>query len=326
MGFSPLNVYSQNESTVVTEMEKKLDFFVFQHMKKSGSMKKLQYKLLSESKNWVNLIVKTEKDADEVCRYSGVDYLLYGSVERGDYFYDVQLYIYSYQEKKTISTIYDRHNITDLLVMAEDLSVKVKREISDTILKITKDKGQVKFSLANHIGFHIATGYTLPISSWGELLYGVINGEFGIKIMRIKPFYHTDTTLIYLRPGFLFSYSFNLSRPGLVESYYHMFLFKIPIELCLTFYDEKIGIIIGSGVQVQFDFLYQKFKYKNDYYTQSVAASTFASLAFESFPGKSKVVGVGLNNLFDFTFYNNLYVDYKIQVYNIIRFKEKKVY
>jgi hypothetical protein len=322
---APFNVYAEGETVQITDMEKTSSNFVYQFLSKERYAKLIKFVDVSEKKDVPSFVVKTEKEADELCIYLGCDYLVFGYVKKTNLYYDVELRIYNFEKKEVVGIVYDRHETNDFLFMIKELSAKTSSKIME-ITKTQKEatKKQTKFYLSNYIGVYNAVGYWIPFPDWWTVETGIVSGETGIKVVRLPSLYTNKNLAINLRPGLVFSYSFGLNKTGFLETYYHQFLFKFPIDFNLMLFNEKIGVITGFGVQVQFDFMYQLSKYRDPLTNQSVAFSMFASTGFEYWIDKKNTVCIGLNNIFDFTFYKDFFSDYKIEIYNIVKIPEAK--
>ena len=298
--------------------------------------------------------IKNDYMAYEVCDILGIRYLIYGfiSAENNNMIADIRLF--SKVENKTILTInVEKKNETDLSRFIEEMILEVdnqinkdiklkdneivvqdikgdgKTEIDGTennkkkkvIILDTKEKDK-KIYVSNYIGIYNSVGYPFPIDNWWNILTGMINVETGVKIVRIKPFYDNKKVALYLKPALLFSYSLYVNKPKLSESLLNSFIFKAPLDFDVKLFN-RFEIFVGLGPQVQMDLFTQKYldKYTNYF---GVAFSLFASTGIEYFLDKRQLVSIGLNNNFDFTFYDRFFINYKLQFYTMVKFQEKK--
>jgi hypothetical protein len=323
---APFNVYTEGETTQLTDMEKASANFVYQYLGKERYAKQIKFVDVSGKKDVPAFIVKTENEADQLSIFLGCDYLIFGYVKKTNLYYDVELRIYSFEKKEVVGIVYDRHETNDFLFMIKELSSKTSSKIME-ITKTQKEetKKPEKFYLSNYIGIYNAVGYWIPFPEYWNAMTGIVSGETGIKVVRIPVLYSYKSLFqLTIRPGFTFSYAFAMNKPEIIEDYYHSFLFKFPVDLCFKFHDETIGAYIGTGAAVQFDFIYQKPPYKDVNVKTSVAFSIPVSTGVEFYPEKKKIVGIGLDNTFDFTFYKDFFIDYRVSFFTIVKFPEKK--
>ncbi len=169
------------------------------------------------------------------------------------------------------------------------------------------------------IGFFTSIGhYFILNSEWKESISSVTCLELGIKF----DFEVADNEKFdfLLRPGFLFDYSFafNKERDGQII-HYHSLTSRLLLEAAFEFSD-KFDFFIGSGIQYRFDIIdYQS--PTNSFVTDiPYALGTFASLGFDLLIGKRKNTYIGLTNILDFTFFNELDINLKVMVHLYFKF------
>ena len=198
---------------------------------------------------------------------------------------------------------------------AKDIEEEEKDEEEEIVIE-EDEKNEDKNSI---IGFFTSFGYYYVLNSeWKEFITSVTSMEFGIKF----DFEAADNERMdfHLRPGLHFNYSFafNKDRTGLVI-HYHSLLFRLLLEACFEFSD-KFDFFIGSGVQYRFDIIdYQG--PTNTFVTDiPYALGTFASLGFDFLIGKRKNTYIGVTNIFDFTFFNEIDVNTKFLLHFYFKF------
>jgi hypothetical protein len=320
---APFNVYGDGANVEVTDMEKSSSNFVRQFLAKERFEKDIRIIDVAENKDVPSFIVKTEREAEELCIYLGCDYLLFGYVKKTALYYDAELRIYGFEKKEVVGTVYDRHETNDFLFMMKEVSAKTANKIAE-VTNTQKEETVIprKFFLSNHLGIYNSLGYWIPVT-WWDALTGIVTVESGIKIVRIPPLYtYRNVVAVSVRPGFTISYALALNKPEMVENYFHSFLFEFPVDLCFGFFDETFLAYVGSGAGLQFDLIFQNPPYKDPKVGASIALSMPLSIGLELFPEKSKLITIGLDNTFDFTFYDRIFVDYRITFFLLLKFAE----
>ncbi|OHD17284.1 MAG: hypothetical protein A2Y34_16035 [Spirochaetes bacterium GWC1_27_15] len=293
--------------------------------------------------------IRNDNMAYEVCSILGIKYLIYGSIYIENDKMVAEIKLFSNSENKTILTInIEKKNETNLSRFVEEMILEVDNKInkdfkfsnteilvtlksddykpqvkekSNTISKDKKENNK-KIYPSNHIGIYTSLGYSIPVASWWDVLTGVINFDIGVKIVRIKPFYDNKKVSLNLRPGILFDYTLYLNKQSLAESYFNSFIFKAPLDFNVNLFN-RVEMFVGGGPLVQMDLFTQKY-FDNYINYFSVSFGLFTSIGVEYFLDKKQLVSIGLNNNFDFIFYDHFFINYKFQFYTMIKFKEKR--
>ncbi|MBN2442168.1 MAG: hypothetical protein JXJ04_12515 [Spirochaetales bacterium] len=177
--------------------------------------------------------------------------------------------------------------------------------------KITKEK---------IFGVWISLGYFIQIhGEWTGIVMPTATLEQGVNwsLRAIDG----KTFDFYIRPSLLFNYSFSVQNPyNTYHNYihYHSLTVKANVDFFFEFYD-FFGFFAGFGPHYKIDII--DFRVRSaDFYTDiTYALGLSANAGVQLSLNKEKNLDFGLNNIFDFTFYQNTYIDYKILAFCILR-------
>ncbi len=168
-------------------------------------------------------------------------------------------------------------------------------------------------------GIFTSLGYYFILNSeWKEYIRPTMYLEFGIKLA-FEPVDNEKFDFL-LRPGLLFSYSFafNRDREGRII-HYHSLASRLLLEACFEFSD-KFDFFIGSGVVYRFDIIdYQSIT--NNFITDiPYAFGTFVSVGLDFLIGKKRNIYIGVTNIIDFTFFNEIDISSKAMAHLYFKF------
>jgi hypothetical protein len=179
-----------------------------------------------------------------------------------------------------------------------------------------------KSTVVKHLSFTGGIGYHVPMSSWWDIMTGIISFDTSIKIIRIPKFIGLKNFTISVRPGFKLSYSIGINKPGFNKFSYHSLLVALPIEFVFGLFN-TINIAIGTGVQLILDFFVYHEQTSNYTTYPSAAFSIPVNLAVEYFFTNANTYGIGLDNQFNLSIYNPFYASYKALFYFVYQFPER---
>lgn len=329
----------------------------------SRNDKDIPYKHLLRNFGWKidNWYIKNNLGAHEVCDVLDIEYILYGFVTIEDNRCLGEIRLYSKTEGRSIFEInYQGAELTinnHVIALANQINSKSEQiqeilrelalknnmeiskpepepepqptpepvpELNPVLVEVSPEVTQKPFVLSNYIGIYEAAGYYVPMGAYWDIFTGLLTLETGVQAVRLPHFITTPDEIfkLRLRPGLMVAYSLGMNKPGYNRYYYHGITVKIPLELCFEF-SERFIFTVGTGPQLQIDI----FSYTNENGTLDTLPSTtfslFALTGFEYLFGKNRLIGIGNNHVFDFTFYQIFFPVYKVQLYVIYRFKER---
>ncbi|OHD19669.1 MAG: hypothetical protein A2086_01765 [Spirochaetes bacterium GWD1_27_9] len=293
--------------------------------------------------------IKNDYVAYEVCDILGLDYLIYGFIDVTDTGFEAEIRIFSRDENKTVFKINrEKKNETDLGRFLEELIIDIDSQIYSSIkiegtkvsfekksqeeikrIKIEEKKDvtpdvvkeKKKFHFTNYIGIYNSLGYYIPIDKYWNLFTGVFSFETGVCGVRID-LYSYKNIILQLRPDILFSYSLAINKEKYTQSFLNSFQIKSSLSIGLNIY-KFFDVLVGAGCFAQFDLFYQNYLDKSPYnFTAAFGLNGLIDTNF--WLDKNQLVALGLANQFNFTFYTDFFVSYKLYIYTVVRFREKK--
>jgi|GEM_PF-4877642 len=310
-----LNIYRGDTNIIITEDEENATRLIYKKLLEKDyegllNVKYLRSNLVSKK------IIKTTIEASETCDLLNIDYLLYGFMEKTNKYYNLEVRLFDNLKKDDIKIFYVKTGLDDFNEVIEELSYK----FFNYMLKILGLSGSYQDDKRSFggIGIYTGAGYWLPLSDWSNIITGIFNCELGFSVIPLSHIVKVRKFSFYIRCGFFISYSFAINKPDFLKSYFNSIMFKIPGELCFEIFSRNV-FFIGLGTQLQFDILYQERLYEDSILTNSLGFGLFCYTGYEHWFGKNKIVAIGINNIFDFTFYNEIFIDYKIQIYSVVR-------
>ncbi len=311
-----VNVYSDNQNVELNENDKNFTEIIFKAIKSKDIDGFINIGLVKDAMTFSDKITKSTLEASELCELLQVDYLLYGFLKKTNKYYDAEIRLYENSTKTDRKTFYSKVELDSFDGMIADFKDKIVDYLYNMLGKTEFYKERKKGF--GGLGIYSAAGYWFPIGEWWRILTGLINIELGINVIPVTPLAKYRNFGFYLRFGLYVSYDLGMNKPDHLQSYFHSLGFYIPIETCFEVYFYNV-FIIGTGPQLQLDILYQEKIFDNPSISTTASFSIIAFAGYERWFGKKKIIGIGVNNIFDFTFYNNMYFDYKIQFYTIAR-------
>jgi hypothetical protein len=91
------------------------------------------------------------------------------------------------------------------------------------------------------------------------------------------------------------------------------------VEFCFELFFNNL-FFVSFGPQLQLDIIYQEKLFDDPYSNASAGFSLGTAFGYEHWFGKTKQIAVGVSNAFNFTFYEQMYFDYKLNIYASYRF------
>ena len=170
------------------------------------------------------------------------------------------------------------------------------------------------------LSVYASIGYFFTLAGeWKDVLINCVVLEEGIKLDFV--FVNSKDFDFILRNGFLFLYSFAIQSQESTYIYYihyHELTAKISFELLFEFGD-FFGFLIGVGPQYRFDII-DHAKHMGEFNTDiPFGLGLFCNLGFEFLTGKKKEIGIGINNIFDFTLFQETKINYRIFLYSLFK-------
>lgn len=317
---SDFNIYSENIDTEISDADNDASALFLKLLSKNDYNGMLNIKKISNVKPLINAQIKSSIEASEICEILQVKYVIYGHIKKTYKYYDAELKLFDNEKKEVRKIFYEKIELDSFDELIFNLSEKCNYYMVN-MLGLTEYYEERKREFGG-INIQNGTGYWFPINNWWNVITGLVCFETGLNVTPLTPLAKARNFGFYLRYGFYVSYSLGMTKPGYLDSYYHTLIFKIPAEFCFELYKRNI-ITIGCGPQLQLDILYQELLF-DGYRTNTTAAfSLNTSLGYEHWFGKNEIVAIGINNNFNFTFYNEFFIDYRIQLYTTAKIKIK---
>lgn len=194
-----------------------------------------------------------------------------------------------------------------------DDSSRIADQIEGADTKIPKTGERV-------FGIYVSIGYFFQLSGeWIDAIMPSVTLEEGVNwAIRLV---NTKTFDFYIRPAVLFNYSFSVQDPfNKYHRYihYHSLTFKGNLDFLFEFAD-IFGFFIGFGPHYKIDIIDFR-TYSDSFYTDiPYALGLCANAGIQFNLSKDGSFQLGLNGVFDFTFFNSIYIDSKVLSYVIFR-------
>jgi hypothetical protein len=313
---SSINIYNVNPDVNLTDNEKNASNVLFDALLKTDYDGMLILKKIPTTVTYQDRSIKSELEASEICDLLNIDYLLYGSIEKTNKFYNAEIFLYDNAAKSNKKTLYVKTELGDFDQFINEITLKFINYMYDK-LGLTELKQERKLGFGG-IGLVFASGYWIPMGNWWDFTTGLVCFETGMNVIPLKAFVKMRNFAFYMRFGLNINYSLGMNKPGHLTSYLNTLLIKVPIENCFELFNYNV-ITVGVGPQLQIDMMYQKLLYDPPQTKSTAAFSLYCSTGYEYWFTKKKLIGMGLINIFDFTFYDNFFVDYKVMFYTVVR-------
>jgi len=170
------------------------------------------------------------------------------------------------------------------------------------------------------IGVRTSVGFFLQFSGeWIEAVMPTATVEEGLQF----DFMIVDGKSFdfYLRPSILFNYAFAVQDPfNTYHRYihYHSLAFKLNLDFFFVL-NGFFGFFVGLGPHYKVDIIDFR-THSDDFYTDiPYALGLSGNLGVEFSLNKQRSFSLGLDGIFDFTFYNDIYIDSKFLTYFVFR-------
>lgn len=333
------DLYIQGDLSSLNSTKSDFDYSrcLFRNLPDTTENERYLYMLCSivGSDSFTEWVVRNETDARIAAHMINVDYIVYGTMGKVNNYLEATLHLYQNDKEDSVYTISHVSRNNDVKTFLTEVALKLNTVLDTQIFKVEKqtiqqdtDKllkrelliGDIRqFRLSDYLGIYNSVGYYIPMLDWWHYTTGLALAETGIRVVNLPPLYKGDVIKLNLETGLTFTYSVGMNKPGFAESYLHMFLFKIPLAFVITIAD-RASFFIDAGPQAQIDHFYQSYN-GLEYTNTSVAFSLNAGTGFHYWFGKRGLACLGLKAAFDVSFYDSIYLDCNIQLYNMIRFK-----
>lgn len=292
---------------------KQFNSLIFSYLRDNSPTERLRFSSLAHLGQVTSLV-----EAEDLSYLSSFDYVLYGIITREASYYEGSFYLYSREKGEVVLRVYGREG-ESLESFTTVIGEKLLTRLVEYFELPANTEERRDLELFDAIYLQGGTGYFLPFSPWLDSMVGVVTPvETGIYF-GVVPLREINSFLTFrLRFGQTSSYSLGLSRPGLVRTYFHHIRFNFPLLLYLSFYD-RYNIFFEFSPAVQLDVLSQVESYKGVSVAGSAAFSLVFGSGFEYWPGKKRQVGIGLKTSFSVTFYQDVWGDFRPQIYVIGR-------
>jgi hypothetical protein len=181
--------------------------------------------------------------------------------------------------------------------------------------RYTRDDGKEKV-----FGLYASLGYFIQFTGeWVGVVLPCATMEEGVQWA--LPVVDKENFDFYIRPALLFNYSFSVQDPFNtyhIYVHYHSLAVKGNVDFFFE-YSDFFGFFVGLGPQFKIDII--DFRTRSaDFYTDiPYAFGVCGNAGVEFALNKPGTFRLGVNNVFDFTFYDATYIDYKILIYSIFR-------
>lgn len=301
-----------------------------------------------ESPYFADFEINSSLEAVQFSEMELFNYLIYGTVQKSAHFYRVSLTLFDGKSREELALITVESPIESETALAELVGERiitfmlqngylltdedeaadlpVDETISSTLDVTTDSRTYVqeepnRYNPAYFIALSSSVGYHWPIS-WWPVMTGLITVEVGAKAVNLI-FYQKEPLKLAVRPGLSVAYQASINKPGRVESLYSSLLFRVPIELCFELAGRHT-ITAGTGVQGRLDILYRREPFSAGETVVSGAFGLLAMSGYQYYILQNRRLAIGVNSLFDFTFYNSFYVGYSFEVTVLYRLGEKR--
>jgi predicted DNA-binding protein YlxM (UPF0122 family) len=314
-----ISIYPDKADIEITQDEYDITKRIYDRLLESDFGGLLTVKLLS-NKNLSfldDVSVQTRLDASEMCEQLDTNYIIYGSVKKTHEYYDATLRLFENERKEVRKSVYNKTATDEYELLTTDLADRYVDYLYSLLGYVDSNDVGRKTAFGG-IGVYNGAGYWFPIGDWWNVTTGLFSYETGIKFITYTPLGKSRNFRFSLRPGIVVSYTMGMNKPNLSTSYYNTLMFKLPLDMCFEVMKHH-AFILSAGPQLQVDVLYQQPLYDTPLVTSTLAFSLFGGLAYEHWFGEKKLIAVGINNTFDFTFYSTFFMDYKLQLYVINR-------
>jgi hypothetical protein len=302
-----ITIYPDKQDVVITEDEYDITNRIYDRILESDFGGLLTIRLLSNTQSAIleDTSVRSSLDASEVCELLGTNLVIYGSVKKSRDNYDASLRLFDNELKDVRKSVYNKTASDEYELLTTDLADRYVDYLYSLLGYVDKDEINRKTAFGG-IGVYNGAGYWFPIGTWWDVTTGLFSCETGIKFITYTPLGKSRNFRFSLRPGIVVSYNMGMNKPGLSTGYYNTLMFKLPLDMCFNVMKHH-AFVVSAGPQLQVDVLYQERLYDTPSVSSTVAFSLFGGVAYEHWLGTKKMVAVGINNTFDFTFYTKFY-------------------
>lgn len=335
------DLYIEGDPAGLTGYKEGFDYsqYLFRQLPDTNTNGLYMYMLCSivGSGNFSDWIVRNNTDAKVAAHLVNVDYLVYGTMNRNNRYLEVTLQVYRESKGDSIYTITHVSRNDDLKIFLNEVALKLDTVLDTQVFKEKKESRKVTvektvhrellkkqfraFKLTDYLGIYNGVGYYIPMLDWWDYVTGLTLVETGIQVVNLPPLFQREKITLGLRPALTFTYSLGINKPAYAPSYLHMFVFKAPLALTIEMF-ERYVITVNAGIQAQVDYFYQEYNAVS-YSRSSAALSIMGGGGFEYWLGKKLLTCIGVKTTFDLGLYDQPYLDFNMQCYNIIRFKRK---
>ncbi|MDA3812280.1 MAG: hypothetical protein PF518_18330 [Spirochaetaceae bacterium] len=245
-------------------------------------------------------------EASSYCEKEGIEYLIYGSLNRNKYHESIELRFYNHNSRSIEQVFYGRDNLeaTDRLI--GDIKSKINTYLIEELAlyeKKTEEENPYKFSVP------ISAGYWFPLDGqWSDVTVSLFSIKSGILFNPFEDIISTEHLDLNFHLGCSLLYEMGMNATGYEDFYQHKLKVLMPIELSLTV-REKHRISLFVSPLYQLDILSKTRNHEESKveFSSGFGFSTGAAYHYNF----SKRFSAGLSGNFDFIFYENPQITFR---------------
>jgi hypothetical protein len=261
-------------------------------------------------------------DAITICRNNGIEYLLYGYLEKGEYEYRVELKLLDFGKKEIVKIFYSSDGRDDYKRLIKDIGYKVISYFDDLFgLKILE-----KESSKSIINIPVSIGYWTPLNSdWRYAVIGIFSASAGISIIPdYKAFIFAERNC-YLVWDISIEYQYGTGKEKVELESLHNIIIRAPVRVQMLLNKEH-EIFFGLGVSYTFSILNLSPLYEDEKRDVCNFLGFIISAGYEwRFSDK---ISFGIDNIIDIGIQKNLMVNYSPRIrfiYEIYSREKEKI-
>lgn len=331
-------VYPDSFEVTVSDEERLLSRAVLNYI---GEPYRRGFRGSWESRYFADFEIGSSLEAVQYSEMELFNYLIYGSVQKSADFYRVSLTLFDGKSREELGLITVESRIDSETPLAELVGERIvtfmlangyllSDEVDSTASNSSVNNSSLtdastdelrSYNPAYFIALSGSVGYLLPIS-WWPVMTGVFSAEVGMKAVNLT-FYQKGLLNLGVRPGVSIAYQAAVNKPGRVESFYSSLLFRLPVELCFELAGRHC-LTVGTGVQGRLDILYRREPFSRGETELSGAFGLLAMTGYQYYILSNRRLAVGVNSLFDFSFYNRFYAGYSFEVTLLYRLGRRR--
>lgn len=261
--------------------------------------------------------VHSVTDAERVASMYAYRYILYGSVSVGTTYVVTEIALYDASDHAVRERLFSKVELSNDAGAEADLA----RRFVDYAYRLFGLSSKAAQFRREFGGILLSTGVGswLPMSSWANVLSGIVSGSAGIRIVPVVPLKRGTLGLTYFRFGANLFYQLALNAPGLVSATTHSFELFVPAELCMQPNSHNV-LTIGIGPMLDVMLTHARPPYTSPSTTVN-STGGFALLAsYEYWFRSSRQFGIGARAMTSFVFFRPELEYGSLELYGTMRF------